>query len=216
MVEKSFKNKTKLRKQILQANKDNDFMCKVQDSNILISVPHAVSQIRLGKYKVAEIGTLAFGHILAEELNANLIVKTQNNNDDANFDESCAYRDKINQLISAVGTKYILDIHGMKKSRDFDVNLGINLGNNIKTDVELYDKLVKELEKEGFKVGIDDPFKASKRTIAGCFAEKYNVWAVQVEINCGITNESKNNEKANKLLDCFVKVFKSINNKVGQ
>ena len=140
--------------------------------------------------------------------------KTQNNNDDANFDERSAYRDKIEQYISAVGVKYIIDIHGMKKSRDCDINLGVNFGNNIKTDVDLYDKLLKELQKSGFKVGIDEPFKASSRTIAGYFAAENNVWTIQVEINCGLTNESKNNQKVNALLDVFYKVFKHIGKKV--
>lgn len=210
MIETSFKNKFKLRKSILQENKNNDYFCKIENSNILISVPHAVSQIRLGKYKVAEIGTLAFGYILANELKSNLIIKTQNNNDDANFDEKSEYRDKIEQLISAVGVKYIIDIHGMKKSRDCDINLGVNFGNNIKTNLNLYDKLHKELQKSGFKVKTDEPFKASTRTIAGHFANNFNVWTIQVEINCGITNESKNNEKANQLLEIFYKVFKQI------
>lgn len=215
MIDISFKSKTKIRKSFLLENIDKDFASFVENSKILVSVPHAVSQIRLGKYKVAEIGTLAFGYILAQKLKSNFIVKTQNNNDDANFDENSAYRDKIKQLISAVGVKFILDIHGMRKSREYDVSLGINFGNNIKSNIELYDALVNELNKEGFKVGTDEPFKASKRTISGYFAEEYNIWTIQIEINCGITNESKNNTRANKLLDCLVKVFKSINNKVG-
>lgn len=149
-------------------------------------------------------------YILADGLKSNLIIKTQNNNDDANFDEKSEYRDKIEQLISTVGVKYIIDIHGMKKSRDCDINLGVNFGNNIKTNLNLYDKLHKELQNSGFNVKTDEPFKASTRTIAGHFAKNFNVWTIQVEINCGITNESKNNEKVNQLLKIFYKVFKQI------
>ena len=153
---------------------------------------------------------MAFGYYLAKELRSHLIVKTKNNCDDVNFDEKSEYRDKIKYLISAVGVKYIVDIHGMKKSRDCDINLGINLGSNIKADVCLYDKLQNKLKNAGFIVSVDEPFKASSRTIAGYFAKEYDVWTIQIEINCGITNESKNNEKANLLLNTLVDVLKKI------
>ena len=113
MIE-SYRQKVKLRNQFLKENEENNFVCITKNSPLLISLPHAVSQIRLGKLKVAEIGSFYVGYILAEELCANLIVKTKNNNDDANFDEVSPYREKIKQLISNCGVRYLLDIHGMK------------------------------------------------------------------------------------------------------
>ena len=189
---------------------EEDFVCFTTNSNILISIPHAVSQVRLGKLKVAEIGTLPFGFLLAQELNANVIIKTKNNNDDANFDEVSPYREKINHLVSAMGVKYLIDIHGMKKSRPCDVNLGINFGNNIQADEKLFSTLESELKRAGFSVQIDIPFMAGHRTIAGSFAKRFNIFTLQIEINCGLTNESANNKRVNLLLQIIVNVLKKV------
>ena len=209
-MNKSYKEKIKFRKRFLFEHCEEDFVCFTTNSNILISIPHAVSQIRLGKLKVAEIGTLPFGYLLAQELGANAIIKTKNNNDDANFDEVSSYRDKIEHLVSAKGIKYLVDIHGMKKSRECDVNLGINFGNNIKSNEKLFTALESELKRAGFSVQIDVPFMAGQRTIAGSFAKRFNIFTLQIEINCGITNESSNNKRANLLLQTITNVFKKV------
>lgn len=211
VMDTSYKEKCKLRKKFLEEHKEQDFECLTTNSNILISVPHAVSQIRLGKLKVAEIGTLPVGYLISKELDANLIVKTKNNNDDANFDEVCLYRDKIKHLISAKGVNYIVDIHGMRKSRDCDINLGINMGNNISANKDLFNRLEFELIRAGFSVEIDNPFMAKQRTISGMFAKEYGIFTIQVEINCGLTNESRNNGRVNSLIKCIVSAFKSVN-----
>lgn len=206
----SHKNLFKLRKIFLQENAEKDFVCIPNDSKILISVPHAVSQVRLGKHKHEEIGSVPVGLTLAKELNSNLIVKTKNNNDDANFDEVSDYKKKIEYLISACRVKYIFDIHGLRKSCDCDINLGINFGNNINSDIDLFNNLEQELIRAGFKVSIDNPFKAAERTISGYFAKNFNVWTIQMEINCSITNESKNSSKFNCLLSTLIKVLKNL------
>ena len=208
MINVSYKKKVKLRKSFLQKYNNEDFACLANNSKVLISVPHAVSQVRLGRFKVAEIGTLPIGLLLAEDVGANLIVKTKNNNDDANFDEKSAYRDKIKHLISACGVNYIFDIHGMKRSRECDVNLGVNLGNNIKTDEKLFCAIEEELIRAGFSVQIDVPFMAKERTISGFFAREYGVFALQIEVNCGLTNQSCNNQKVNLLVEVLSNVIK--------
>ena len=190
MINMSYKKKSKLRKSFLQKYNNQDFACLTTSSQVLISVPHAVSQVRLGNFKVAEIGTLSIGLILAEDVGANLIVKTKNNNDDVNFDKKSEYRDKIKHLISACGVNCIFDIHGMKKSRECDVNLGINIGNNIKADEKLFYEIEEELIRAGFSVQIDNPFMARERTLSGFFAKEYGVFALQIEVNCGLTNQS--------------------------
>ena len=84
----SFNKAKELRKDILANNKTKDFVFFAGENNILISVPHGVSQTRLGKQKVAEIGTIPLGIALAKETDSNLLVKTKNNFDDANFDKT--------------------------------------------------------------------------------------------------------------------------------
>lgn len=183
-----------------------------KDSIIIISAPHGVSQNRLGKLKVAEIGSAKFALELNSRLNANLIIKTKNMFDDANFEENCAYRKEIDKmLLNNPKIKYLFDFHGLAQNRDCDINLGVNLGYNIKYDVEFYEKLLKDLLDANFKVSIDQPFSAKSKTIAGCFANKYNIFSIQVEINCSITNLTYNHEKLNLLIYIFEKNLTALN-----
>ncbi len=206
----SFKRLIKLRKSFLYEHREEDCYYEIGDNNILISVPHAVRQTRLGKPKYAEPGTVGVGLLLANNLGASYIVKTKNNFDDANFDERSNYRDKIEYILSVKGIKYLLDIHSLAKSRDCEINLGVNFGQNVSSDMVLYNRLHDELIKAGFNVSADSPFAAMPRTIAGHFAKKYNIWTIQIEINSKLTNESVNIGRFNTLIETLTNIFKQV------
>ncbi len=209
MKKLSFYKFYKTRKDILNKNQ-KDFLCDLGSNKILISAPHGVSQVRLGKLKVAEMGTIPITYFVAKNTDSNMILKTQNLNDDANFDSKSTYRDKISSLIENGKCKFLFDIHGMAKSRDCDINLGINFGQNVKNNIALFNKLVENLEKAKFSVSIDQPFCAGCQTISGYFAKTNNIWTIQVEINCSITNEPKNIEKCNLLIETLINTIKTI------
>lgn len=191
-------------------NCPKDFSLVERDSNILISAPHAVSQNRLGKLKVAEIGTASISLILSENLKTNLIIKTSNEDDDANFDANCKYRKQIKKLLKEKEIKYLIDFHGLAKHRECDINLGINFGNNIKNNIPLFDKLQKELIYNGFKVFVDNPFSGGPKTVSGTFAKTHNIWTIQIEINSKITNEKEQIDKLNLLIKTLLSVFKNV------
>lgn len=203
LVNVSYYEYGKIRKELLEKNSD-DYVFFQTNSSILISVPHGVSQIRLGMYKRAEIGTIPLGILLSENTNANLLIKTKNNDDDANFYENSSYRKKLQSIVKTQNIKYIIDLHGMKKSRESDINLGINFGQNIKKDTKLFDSLVSALNTQGFFVQIDNPFCAGPKTIAGHFSKEFNIWTIQIEINCGITNDFIQNKKCNLLINILI------------
>lgn len=209
MNHKRFKN---LRNNFLNKHKDNDHVVIEGKKKVLISAPHGVSQSRLGKTKVAEIGTIPLSLELQKFTNAFCIIKTKNNFDDANFDEKSSYKDEINFLMEKHNFSHLFDIHGLASKREMDVNLGVNFGNSIKTDTALFDRLVKMLKNSGFKVTIDQPFSGGPKTISGSTKEKYpHVWAVQVEINSKLTNFEENSEKSNKLISVLSDFINSIN-----
>lgn len=198
------------RKTFLEENAGKDHVVVFGKNNILISAPHGVSQIRLGKYKVHEIGSLASAIYIREKTDCFLIAKTTNNNDDANFDDKSEYKNTIRKLIKENNIKYILDFHGLCAKRDCDVNLGINLGKNIEGNVELFGRLNEILANNGFKVSIDQPFMGGGRTISGSMASEFHVWTIQIEINCGITNRKENFDKTLKLLNLFIEWIETI------
>ncbi len=198
-----FAELTNTRKEILKNNSD-DHVYFQTNSSILISAPHGVSQVRLGKLKVAEIGTIPIATAVANQMKTNLIIKTKNNDDDANFVEDCPYRQTIANAIKSQNIKYLIDFHGLAKKRPCDINIGINFGQNTKQNQKMFLSLKNALESQNFIVSIDEPFCAGPRTIAGFFAKEFNIWSVQIEINCAITNEPANIDKCNKLINTLI------------
>lgn len=170
------------------------------DSKVLLSSPHGVVQTRLGKSKGAEIGSARLALVLRNLTQSNLIIKTKNIFDDVNFDIRSSYKDEIVYLTKQYGIKYLIDFHGLPSNAKCDINLGINFGNNIKNNVTLYDTLIDKLEKGGFKVNIDNPFCGRYPSISATFAQDFNLWSIQFEVNCAITNDPENINKLNRLI----------------
>jgi len=198
------------RKNFLETNKLKDHITLIGKNNILISAPHGVSQVRLGKYKVAEIGSITTALYLQNKTNSFLIAKTKNNNNDANFDEESSYKDEIKKLLKKYNIKYFIDFHGLSEKRDCDINLGTHLGNNIQNNIALFDLLQKELESH-FSVIIDQPYMAESRTLSGSLKHEFeDLWTIQIEINCGITNKRKNFKRFKILLEILEKWLNDI------
>ena len=198
------------RKIFQNTNKNTDHIITLGNNNILLSAPHGVSQVRLGKYKHSEIGSIATALFLQNQTNCNLIAKTQNNNDDANFDEQSKYKDTIKKLIKNNNIKYLIDIHGLAENRDCDINLGTHLGKNIITNNEIFNELLKILNENNFKVSIDQPYMAGSHTLSGSINQEFNIWTLQIEINCAITNKKENFSKYKSLLYCLKEWIKKI------
>ena len=200
----NFKKLHDVRRKFVQENAKRDHVVLNGEKNVLISAPHGVSQVRLGMLKFKEIGSLTTALYLQKSTNCFLIAKTKNNNDDANFDEHSNYRKELNRLVKKNNFKYLIDIHGLARSRECDVNLGINLGKNIETNLHIFETLKTMLENSGFIVSVDNPFRAGSRTIAGGTKAKFpKTWTIQIEINSSITNYVENFEKYKKLLIVF-------------
>ena len=197
----SFKNLHFNRRIFMTQNSDKDHVVINGIRPILLSAPHGVSQVRLGKYKAKEIGSVTTALYLAKLNDTYLIAKTQNNNDDANWDENSKYKNTIIDLINNKKIKYLIDIHGLSSKRKEDINLGIHLGKNIENNVDAFNNLQNLLNNNGFLVSIDQPFMAGRRTISGGMKYDFNkLWTIQIEINCAITNKKENFEKYKKLL----------------
>ena len=200
----SFDKLHTIRKMFLSENKLKDHIFAVGTSPVLISAPHGVSQVRLGKLKPSEIGSLATALFLKKHTNCHLIAKTKNNNDDANFDEECRYKTHIKEIIKSNNVKFVLDLHGLAAFRECDINLGTHLGANIVSNKRAYVALVKLLEDSDFSVSVDQPFMAGANTISSFVKKEFpEVWAIQIEVNCSITNKKENFDKYKKLLSAL-------------
>ena len=201
MKNKSFAVLHNNRKAFYKLHDTNDHTTIINnESGVMLSCPHGVSQVRNGIKKVAEIGAGALTLELQSLTKANAIFKTKNNFDDANFDEDCPYKQSAIALIKKYNIKYFLDFHGLASFREMDINLGCNFGQNVKANFHAFDSLEKALVNNGFKVTIDTPFKAGLNTMANFVRENANIFALQIEVNSGITNVSKNHKKLKLLI----------------
>lgn len=197
-----FKKIHNARINFIKKNKEKDHVVVEGKNSVLLSAPHGVAHVRLGRLKFKEIGSLATALWLKENTDCFLIAKTKNNGDDANFDENSIYKNIVRQLIKTHNIKYLIDIHGLAAKRECDINLGTHLGKNIENNLKAFDELQKRLERNGFRVCIDQPFMAGSKTISGAMKnENKGVWTLQIEINCAITNKVENFVKYGLLLD---------------
>ncbi len=202
------------RREFLRSNRPYDHKIIEGTSSTLISVPHGVSQVRLGKLKSNELGSLATALFLKENTDCFLIAKTRNNNDDANFDDISEYKESLKNLIINKNLKYIIDFHSLASKRECDINLGINFGKNIEYNVQLFDLLCSLLKNNNFKISIDDPFMGGPNTISGTMKDVFDdIFTLQIEINGRITNNIENVEKYAKLLYVLLDWIKTIPNK---
>ena len=196
---------------LIARNNDKDHVVILGNTHVLLSAPHGVNQVRLGKPKFKEVGSLAIAIYLQKATNSYLIAKTKNNYDDANFDEVSDYKNDLAKCIKENDIKYVIDFHGLSDKREMDINFGTCLGQNISADKKAFKEIHNALVKNGFSVTIDQPFMAYGNTISR-FAKKTkkDVFSLQIEINCKITNKRENFEKYQKLLKILVNWIKNL------
>lgn len=191
----------------LKDNCDENFVVVEGSGNFMVSAPHGVQQLRLGKRKFAEPGSLALALEVGKRTNAHLIAKTKNCNDDANFDRISPYKETLKKYIKENNIKYLIDFHGMKKSRPIDINLGVFMGFNIRPNEPLFDFLSDEFKSKGFVVENDNPFWAKSPTVAGSIAQELGIWTLQLEVNYKYTSEEKFQSRLVDIVDCLIKTI---------
>lgn len=191
-------------------NKSHTFLFGT--GNVMISSPHGVNQVRLGRPKRAELGSIAVALYLQKRTNCHLIAKTKNCFDDANFDEHSVYKTELEEFIKENHIKFLIDIHGLRATRECDINFGTHLGKNISTNPTLFDELNNSLTHQGFVTWIDQPFMAGGNTISHSMKRAVpSLWTIQIEINYKLTNLSQNSEKLEKILTTLTNWIKKLN-----
>ena len=191
------------REEFLKRHKNKDHVFLIgENSKVILSAPHGVSQVRNGKEKYQEPGTVSTTLHLQKICGCHAIFKTKNNNDDANYDEKSQYKEDLKKYIKENNIKYVLDIHSLSKDRKCDINLGTWHGKNVECDINLYREFVKDLCDAGFNVYLDVPFGAGPRTVSGSMKDAFDkIWTIQIEINSKIAWYKSGFEKYKKLLD---------------
>lgn len=171
-------------------------------SNVMLSAPHSVNQIRKGNIKYAEAYTGSMTEYLSDAHLVCSITKALNENDDANFDDISKYRDEAVKLIKENGIKFLIDIHGASESRDFDMEIGTARGKNISYNDKIVDMFLALAREYGYlKINVDELFTASnKNTVSSYVNEKTGIYSIQLEINKKYRSPDTNPEEFEKML----------------
>lgn len=154
------------------------------EGRVLLSAPHAVTQMRDGRVKSAERYAGALALLLGEELNCTRIVKTLDLRDDANRDPVSDYRDEVQRLVRDKRIAYVLDLHQLKAERPMALCIGTGRGANI-TDGGTAVAVAREaFERRGLApVTIDDPFAALGGHTVCAAAARAGATALLMELN---------------------------------
>ena len=180
----------------LSEEKEESFIVKPSNkSKVLISCPHAVSQLREDRLKSAEKETGIMGLILNELYGYPLVCKTSNKDDDANYDPKSEYKDAVVKLVKENGFRCVIDLHQLSYKRKEDVNPGVAGFNNF-PHKELLQSIVNIFNEHGInKVSVDSPFKAgSPNTVSSYVHNHTGIDTIQLEINSRLVSKYCNKE----------------------
>lgn len=197
--------------QFFNINEDNPSF-KLLTGNIdgiIFSCPHAVSQMRNGKEKLADIHTGPLA-VTLHSLGYSVLLKTKNCNDDANYDKKSDFKNFLYKYVKNNNIKYLIDLHGMSKKRNVLISLGTNFGVNSDATLELTNQFIKIAQQNGIDVNktrIDFPFSASKRTISSFIARKNKIETLQIEINSKLFEDESLTKALIKTIDEYAQLL---------
>lgn len=92
---------------------------------ILISAPHGARHLRNGSWKEEDEYTSSIAIKLAELTGAHVIYVKNRTTEDPNHDKAAGYKYVIKKAVKDYGIKFLADLHGADKDRDFKVCVGI-------------------------------------------------------------------------------------------
>ena len=161
---------------------------------IVVSAPHAVSQLREGRVKPSDDFTGAMALAVAELSGANAIVATRYDGCDPNWDpfEQCAYKQALAGLVCERGVVAVLDLHGVPAAAPDAIEVGSADGFTVRampgTDELAYrflrERLHEHLVRRGKTVALNARHAArGPNTVAHAIARECGVAALQIEIS---------------------------------
>jgi hypothetical protein len=163
---------------------------------VLISAPHGAVHTRQGKNKDEDEFTAGFARLIAEMTGAHVLYLRRKSKSDPNWDTNIPYKDVLRSIAREKEVKFVFDIHGANKDRNFGIALGTMRGESCSKDQR--ELILKILSENGFnensedplyKVDIDHSFTGKgvhrQETIIA-YLHSLGIPAVQFELNAGL------------------------------
>lgn len=171
---------------------------------ILVSAHGIGQKKRSGKFKLAEPYTRGIAKYVSKKTGCFYLVKNQDTDVDPNKENHDEFKTFLTEIISRNHIKLMVDLHGAKKDREFDVEIGTLNGESVSP--ELVEKLIKNFKQQGIKnIAENNPFKGGD--ITKTVHEATGIDCIQLEINYDYRNIRKirNLNKICKALTKFIK-----------
>lgn len=172
---------------------------------VLVSAPHAVRHVRQKKIKMSDEFTGSIAYLISKLTGCHGIATAKLYGGDPNVDNPCIYKDKIAEICRREKVKFILDIHGAAREREFDVDFGTNQGKNLLERTAVLEMMARNFHAFGLTRISTDYFAASgSNTIANYAARELQIPALQLEINKQFRVPGQNPAGFHRLLGALV------------
>lgn len=186
------------------------FIARKGELPIILTAAHTMMQLKEnGEYKNSEPYTKAIAMYVAEKTDCFYLIKNKDTGIDSNLMENDILKNMLLDNIKDNDIKLVIDLHGAKKDRNFDIELGTlnNLSSDYSTIKELIDSFN---ENDIFNIEINNPFKGGAIT-KKVFSET-DCDVIQIEINANFRNieEAKKMEQVCNALIKFIQQYNEI------
>ena len=163
------------------SNYNTPYIIKIGLLPIILTAPHTIKQLKEnGTIKLPEPFTKAIAMYIANKLDTSFLIKTQDTGVDANSDNKEDFKETLLQIIKSQNIKLLIDIHGSKKERDFDIEFGTL--NNLSADNSTLKALEEAFNEQGIKhIVYNEPFKGGG--ITKYIYGNTDIDVIQIEIN---------------------------------
>lgn len=192
-------------------NNDEIYIQKNGSTPIIFTAVHTMEQTRTdGSLKFSEPFTKGIALYVADKLNAFYYVKLQDTGIDSNSEIEDEFKINLLKLIKENNIKLLIDLHGARADREFDVEFGTL--DHLTVDFST----IKELEDAFKEVGVNriaynDPFKGGG--ITQYIYQNTDIDIIQIEINQNFRTENdvEKIEKICQALITFSKMYSNFN-----
>ncbi len=184
---------------------EDPFRVSLGNLPILVSAPHAVRHYRHKKIKMSDQFTGSIAYLLNQLTGCHAIAATKLYGGDPNVDNPCIYKERIAEICGREKVKFVLDIHGAAREREFDVDFGTNGGKTLLAMTGMLELIERNFQAYGLSRISHDHFAASgSNTIANYIARELGIPAVQIEINKQFRVPAQNPQGFHRLLGALV------------
>ena len=159
------------------------FEFKAGSKKILFIASHATAHRREGEIKPADAGTGSMAVELNKLLRVPVLYTTYLSPSDPNFEDNNEFKDSLAKILIKVKPVFVIDLHGSKAFRPYDVDFGTMNGKSFLTRKDLFDKLKNVLKNEGLINQSQDFFSAAQNQTITKFVSGKGIPCIQLEIN---------------------------------